>query len=89
MQEKGVDVRRAVDVITEAVVAKKKDKIAIFSSDTDLIPAIDRARANGAYIIYVCFGRAVNRAVSGAANETVSISNAIVEKLYKEAPNGK
>ena len=75
LQEKGVDVRLAVDIITETHGKKKGTKIALMSSDSDLIPAVDRARKSGIYVIYLCFGEFVNRALSQAADETVTISS--------------
>lgn len=40
VQEKGIDVALAVDVV-EAAIAKRYDAIVVFSCDTDLLPAIE------------------------------------------------
>ncbi len=81
LQEKGVDVRIATDML-EDVYKRKQKVVVIFSSDTDLCPALHSVKANKARVIYVCFADSNNRAVSAVANETVSIS---LEKLKKYA----
>jgi len=73
LQEKGVDVRIAVDIIDDAH-KRHGQKIAVLSSDTDLIPALDRAKKNHLKIIYICFSQAVNRAMSAVADETITIT---------------
>ena len=86
LQEKGVDVRLAVDMISDSINKKrgKVNKVFLFSSDSDLIPAIDRARQAGTYVIYVCFSDAVNRAVSASANETITVPKVKVMQHYQE-----
>ena len=55
-REKGVDVNIAVDILV-AVYENLCDKIILVSSDTDLIPAIKRARQKGKEVEYVGFSR--------------------------------
>jgi uncharacterized LabA/DUF88 family protein len=81
LQEKGVDVRLATDIL-EAAYTDKNTTIALMSSDSDLIPAISKAKERGARIIYVCFADYVNYAVSRVCHETVSISIEKVKKYY-------
>ena len=50
LQEKGVDVRIAVDIITES---RPGCELYLVSSDTDLLPAVERAKSQGSKIIYV------------------------------------
>jgi uncharacterized LabA/DUF88 family protein len=52
--EKGVDVRLAVDIVTMAF-EKKYDIAFVVSSDTDLIPAIQKAQAYKREIVHVGF----------------------------------
>ena len=85
LQEKGVDVRLAVDIIADTGIAKKGSTLVLMSSDSDLISAVAKAREHGMNIIYLCFGGMVNRALSATANETVTISSAKVLKYYKVA----
>jgi hypothetical protein len=81
LQEKGVDVRVATDILSAAY-TDNKPTIVLFSSDSDLIPALQRAKEQDAKIIYVCFADYVNFAVSKVANETVSIPTEKVKSYY-------
>ncbi|HKU19154.1 MAG TPA: NYN domain-containing protein [Candidatus Saccharimonadales bacterium] len=82
LQEKGVDVRLATEMLEDAFTGKQS-VIVVMSSDTDLCPAIHKIRAHGAKVIYVAFADWVDRAVSAAADETVTISIAKVRKYAK------
>jgi len=53
-REKGIDVKLATDLIVGAV-DNQYDTALIVSSDTDLIPAIDRVRSRGKKVEYVGF----------------------------------
>lgn len=79
LQEKGVDVRLATDLL-EDIYEKRGKKVGLFSSDTDLCPVLHKAADKGIKVIYICFSNSVNRAVSAVANETVTIS---IEKLRR------
>jgi uncharacterized LabA/DUF88 family protein len=59
-QEKGVDVRLAVDLVREA---RKDGHQVILSSDSDLLPAIKAAKEAGSRITYLAFEETVNRAL--------------------------
>jgi len=84
LQEKGVDVRVATDVLSAAY-TEEKPTIVLFSSDSDLIPALSRAKEKGAKIIYVCFADYVNYAVSRVADETVSVTIEKAKKYFASA----
>lgn len=73
LQEKGVDVRLAIDIF-ESALGNNVAEIAVFSSDTDICPVYHRIRAKGVKVKYICFASAVNRAVSAATDETLTIS---------------
>jgi len=81
LQEKGVDVRLATDVL-EAAYTESGGTVALFSSDSDLIPALIKAKEQGTKISYVCFADYLNHAVSKVANETISIPTEKVKKYY-------
>jgi len=83
LQEKGVDVRLAVDVL-EDVYEKKLSPIVILSSDTDLCPVLHKATKKGIKIIYLCFANGLNRAISAVASETVSMSTDKVRQYYRK-----
>ncbi len=86
LQEKGVDVRIAVDLITDSHDTDSKT-IALMSSDSDLIPALDRIQRSGIKVIYICFANAVNQAMSSTADETITIPTAKVRQIYQHATN--
>jgi uncharacterized LabA/DUF88 family protein len=52
--EKGVDVAMAVDMLV-ATYEKLSDRIILVSSDTDLLPAIFKAKEKGVFIEYIGF----------------------------------
>src|SRR3989344_7315687 len=54
IREKGIDVKIAVDVVTDAV-DDHYDTAVIVSSDTDLIPAIEYVKSKGKKVEYVGF----------------------------------
>lgn len=73
LQEKGVDVRIALDIL-ESAYEHASDTVVIASSDTDLCPVIHKLRAKSVHVIYLCFATHINRAVAAVADETVAIS---------------
>ena len=81
LQEKGVDVRIALDIL-ETSIDKTNQEIAIVSSDTDLCPSYHKSKRYNTKLIYICFASRVNRAVSAACDETITIPTAKVKKYY-------
>ena len=79
LQEKGVDVRLALDIF-ETSLDKKVKEIALFSSDTDLCPALHKAKEHNTKIKYICFATRVNRAISAVCDETITITLPKLEK---------
>ncbi len=71
LQEKGVDVRLAAEIVMAATRDKVRD-IVVLSSDADMIPALDIARKSGARISYMCFEEEVNEAIVKATDVLVS-----------------
>lgn len=84
LQEKGVDVRISLDIF-EASLDKKTEEIAVFSSDTDLCPAYHKAKQHGTAIKYLCFAPYLNRAVSAATSETITITTNTAAKFLKNS----
>ena len=83
-KEKGVDVRIAVDLITET--CDKKVKTALLcSSDSDLQPAVKEARKRGLEIIYVGFEINPNKGLSYTTNRTILIRNSEVLDAYRQS----
>jgi uncharacterized LabA/DUF88 family protein len=62
LQEKGVDVRLAAEVVMAATHDNIKD-IVVLSSDADMIPALEIARKGGSRVTYMCFEEEVNEAL--------------------------
>jgi uncharacterized LabA/DUF88 family protein len=81
LQEKGVDVRIAADMLEEAY-TESDTTIVIMSSDTDLCPALHKIRAKGVKVIYIGFADSINRAVSAVANETLTVSIPKVNQYF-------
>jgi len=68
-KEKGVDVKLAVDILDMAY-QNKYDTAIIVSSDTDLIPGIERAKELGKKIEYVGFSHKPSLAIQRYASLT-------------------
>lgn len=80
LQEKGVDVR----VATDLVLTKDSDKqVTLISSDSDLAPAMEAAKRAGVHIKYVCYSAWLNRSVAAQAHKTITFDDALVVKHYK------
>ena len=82
LQEKGVDVRLAVDIVTHA---GKNATIYVVSSDTDLIPAMVSAKAAGARVIYVAVEGAEIGALAKTAGQVSLLTKKDIIKAYKKA----
>lgn len=66
LHEKGADVRVAAELVLQAMESRN---IALGSSDTDLIPAIEAAKKLGAHITYVCYEPQVTEAIAAIVDE--------------------
>lgn len=79
MQEKGVDVRVATDLI----LSKDSEKqVALVSSDSDLTPALTATKKAGVYIYYICYSAWLNRSVAAQAHKTLTYDDAVVLKYF-------
>lgn len=77
--EKGVDVQIAVDMVRGAI-KNEYDICYLFSSDTDLIPAIKTARDEGKKVIYVAFENMVSRALQKNCSSYVVITKTMLSQ---------
>jgi uncharacterized LabA/DUF88 family protein len=73
LHEKGVDVQIAVDMLVAAY-EDLCDRIYLVSSDTDLIPAIQKAQEKGKTVIYVGFSHQVSKALVASCKETQTLT---------------
>lgn len=67
--EKGVDVAIAVDMLVAAY-ENTCDRIILVSSDTDLLPAVDKARQKGKIVQYIGFSRTPSLAMVARCTES-------------------
>ncbi len=73
-QEKGVDVKIAVDMVG-MVCDNSVNQIILGSSDSDLIPAIKEIRKRGAKCIYYGFEDRINKGILYSCDRTILIRN--------------
>ncbi len=71
--EKGVDVQIAVDMLVAAY-ENLCDRMYLVSSDTDLIPAIQKAQEKGKTIVYVGFSHQISHALVANCKETQTLT---------------
>jgi uncharacterized LabA/DUF88 family protein len=83
-QEKGVDVRLAVDMVLDS---HDEDvvKMVVVSSDTDLLPAIEAALAKTKHVIYVGFSNKLTNAILSIAPETQIIRDTEIVAAYDDS----
>lgn len=82
-QEKGVDVRIAVDMVQSAY-EKKGLHYVVVSSDSDIIPALRVVAQKGHIITYVGFSEALNMAIVAHSQQTLTFTREdIIEAFNK------
>jgi len=80
--EKGVDVQIAVDMMTAAY-ENLCDRIILVSSDTDLAPAIRKAREKGKIVEYVGFSHKPSVAMVSFCTESRLLTKDEIERFIK------
>lgn len=83
-KENGVDVRMAVDMVTDACDKVIKTAI-VCSSDSDLQPAVKEARKRGVEVIYLRFEHNPNKGLMYTTNRTILLRNAEVLTVYGQS----
>lgn len=81
--EKGVDVKIAVDIVVGAY-EDAYDTAVLVSSDTDLIPAIERARILGKKVEYIGFSHKPSFGLIKNSNETRLLTRNDLENFQSE-----
>jgi len=89
-QEKGVDVRLAVDIVQEAIQPQVDNdgehvNLAIFSSDSDLIPAVHAVRAKGLRVKNLAPAEFLNLGLARSCGEWQLITDDQFLKAYQRA----
>lgn len=82
--EKGVDVKIAVDLVSNAC-DKKVDTVILCSSDSDLQPAVKEIKSRGIEIIYLGFENNPNKGLSYTTDRTILIRNSEVLDVHKKS----
>ncbi len=80
LQEKGVDVRVATDLVLLA--AAKERTVSLASSDSDLAPSLEAAKRLGLEITYLCHAEQLNRSVATHAKRVITFDDALVLKYF-------
>ncbi len=83
IREKGVDVKIAVDIVAGAF-ENKYDTAVVFSSDTDLLPAIKQVIAMGKKVEYVGFSTRPSIGMTKECSLTILLLQEDIERISKE-----
>lgn len=83
LQEKGVDVRMALDMLELSYKIKNVSIVSV-SSDTDLCPSYHKIKKRKCKTTYICFSDSVNRAVAAATDETITITPQKVMSYFQK-----
>jgi len=86
LQEKGVDVRMATDLVISSLNRNVKC-IILGSSDSDLVPAIKAVHRSGLIVTYLCYSGWVNNSVASHSQKTVTYDDALVIKYFTGETN--
>ncbi len=81
--EKGVDVNIAVDMLV-ATYENRCDKIILVSSDTDLIPAVKKAKEKGKSVEYIGFSHQPSVAMVANCSSSRLLTKEDLAKLVQE-----
>jgi len=81
--EKGVDVKMAMDILVGAY-ENKYDTVYLISSDTDLLPVIDKARSMKKKVVYVGFSHRPSYALIKHCTETTMLRLEDIKKFVKK-----
>lgn len=81
--EKGVDVKIAVDLVSNAC-DKKVTTAILCSSDSDLQPAVKEIKLRKVEIIYLGFEESPNKGLSFTTDRTILIRNSEVLDIYNK-----
>ncbi|HEY1645753.1 MAG TPA: NYN domain-containing protein [Candidatus Saccharimonadales bacterium] len=87
-QEKGVDVRMAIDLVVDSYESDVTNMV-LLSSDTDLLPAVTMVTKSSKRLIYVGFSDKLTNALSIAATETQIIRDAEILSAFEDANSSR
>ena len=81
LQEKGVDVRVATDLL---ILASNKVNIVLASSDSDIVPALQVSKRLGVEVNYICPANQLNRSVASQVSYVTTFSKKKVVAYFNE-----
>ena len=81
-QEKGVDVGMAVDILFDSIEHPDRELV-IVSSDTDIIPALEKAKLKGANLTYVGFNNRLTIGISVLCSKREIIRDSEIIEAFK------
>ena len=81
-KEKGVDVKMAIDMVTRACDSKLKTAI-IYSSDSDLQPAVYELRKRKIETIYLGFETSPNKGLAATTDKSILFRNSEILEAFK------
>ena len=82
--EKGIDVKMATDLVVDAF-SNDVNTAVIWSSDSDIQPAMLAASKVGVHITYLCHEERINDVLAGTASETKTINIDQIAEAFKRA----
>lgn len=82
--EKGVDVKMAMDILVGAY-EKKYDVVYLISSDTDLLPVIEKVKLMKKKVVYVGFSHKPSYALIKNSSETILLRAEDIKKFVKKS----
>ena len=85
-QEKGVDVGITIDLVRDAMMGNCNE-IAIVSSDTDLVPALQVVRNENVKITYVSFTGQATTSLAKIANRHITLDDGAILEAYIRSLN--
>lgn len=81
LQEKGVDVRVAIDIVLAGQHAERD--LVLVSSDSDMSPALSALKTTHAQVTYLCYAGWLNHEVAAGADKTTTFDDDLVLKYYR------
>ena len=84
LTEKGVDVQLATDVIRSS---GENVRLVLFSSDGDLMPAVEESKRRGSELVYIGFRGVSNAALSRIASKRLTITGKVAGAALRPKPN--
>lgn len=83
-EEKGVDVRLAVD-ITEYIHDESNREVILMSSDADLLPVLNLAKKKGASIVNISESKRISDVLAGVSDRVLKFDSKDVQEAFSRS----